>query len=106
MTRTELATAIVQSAPQGALSRAQVNYVIDSIGRIAAEELRRQGSFTIPGVAKLVVSHQGAKPARMGTNPSTGEPIRIKAKPPTDVVRAKPLKPIKESVAARPRRAR
>jgi nucleoid DNA-binding protein len=106
MNRTELATLIVQSSPPNSLTRTQVNFVIDSIGRIAAEELRREGTFTIPGVAKLAVAHKAASPARMGRHPITGEPLRIKAKPATDVVRAKPLKPLKESVAARPRRGR
>jgi len=39
--------------------------------------MKRSGSFTIPGIGKLVVSK---RKARMGRNRATGEAIKIPAK--------------------------
>jgi nucleoid DNA-binding protein len=39
-----------------------------------------------------------ATKARQGRNPATGEPMMIKAKPARTVVRAQPLKALKEMV--------
>jgi len=36
---------------------------------------------TLPGIGKLVLKKTPRRPARMGRNPATGEPIKIAAKP-------------------------
>jgi DNA-binding protein HU-beta len=43
----------------------------------ATTQTRKLGEFTIPGLGKLVKAQRAA---RMGRNPATGEPIKIKAK--------------------------
>jgi len=59
---------------------------------------RGPGQFTVPGICKLVVRTKPARKARKGTNPFTGEPMMFKAKPKSKVVRARPVKAIKDRV--------
>ncbi len=56
------------------------------------------GQFVVPGLLKLKVVRKPATKARPGTNPVTGEPMTIQAKPAHNVVRALPLKALKEMV--------
>ncbi len=51
--------------------------IIDEISVLAISETKKAGSFTIPGIGKLVVAK---RKARMGRNPATGETIKIPAK--------------------------
>lgn len=101
MTRNELIRVIVERS-NNRLRRSEVAFMIDALGPIAAAELRSTGSFTVPGVAKLVLARRAPTKARTIPSPQTGEPIRVPAKPATTVVRAKPVASIK-SVA--PKRA-
>src|SRR6266849_1090704 len=50
------------------------------------------GKFVIPGLGRAVKAH---RKARMGRNPQTGEPLKIKAK---TVVRLRPAKAFKDAV--------
>ncbi len=50
------------------------------------------GKFVIPGLGRAVKAH---RKARMGRNPQTGQPIKIKAK---TVVRLRPSKVFKDAV--------
>ena len=54
--------------------------------------------FNVPGLLKIKRVEKPATKARQGRNPATGEPIMIKAKPKRTVVRALPLKALKEMV--------
>ena len=69
-------------------------------GRLIAKELGKQGpgQFVVPGLLKLKVVRKPATKARPGKNPFTGEPMTIQAKPARNVVRALPLKALKEMV--------
>jgi len=51
--------------------------VIDEIAALAVSETKKTGSFTLPGIGKLVLVK---RKARMGRNPATGEAIKIPAK--------------------------
>ncbi len=57
------------------------------------------GKFVFPGLLKITVVKKAARPARKGINPFTGEETTFKAKPAHKVVKIKPLKPLKETVA-------
>jgi DNA-binding protein HU-beta len=81
------------------LSRKQVSSVMDALNEQMVKSLKKNGLFTIPGVAKLVVKKKPATKARKGRNPFTGEEIMIKAKPASKTVRIRPLKNLKEQVA-------
>ncbi|MBX6314950.1 MAG: HU family DNA-binding protein [Isosphaeraceae bacterium] len=82
------------------LTKKQVASVFDALGEMIHKELSKKGpgQFTIPGLLKLKVVEKKATPARQGKNPFTGEPMMIKAKPARKVVKAVPLKSLKESV--------
>jgi DNA-binding protein HU-beta len=57
-----------------------------------ASEIKKAGSFTIPGVGKLVLRK---RKARKGRNPATGESINIPAK---TVVKMRIAKACKEAI--------
>ncbi len=66
--------------------------VLDEVAAFAISETKKAGSFTLPGVGKLVLSN---RKARMGFNPATGEQIKIPAK---RVVKMRLAKAFKEAV--------
>ncbi|PYU13492.1 MAG: DNA-binding protein [Acidobacteria bacterium] len=65
----------------------------DELFKLAVKELKGgAGKFVIPNFGRAVKAH---RKARMGRNPQTGEPIKIKAK---TVVRLRPAKAFKTAV--------
>ncbi len=82
------------------LSRKQVAAVFDSVIQIIKDDLGKKGPgvFTLPGLLKLKRIHKPAKPAREGINPFTKQPTVFKAQPARNVVKAQPLKSLKEMV--------
>ncbi len=69
-----------------------VSTFFDELFNLAVKETRAAGKFVIPGLGRVVKAH---RKARMGRNPATGEPIKIKAK---TVVRLRPAKSFKDAV--------
>ena len=53
----------------------------------------------MPGFAKFVVIKKPATKERKGINPFTKEPTVFKAKPARKVIRARPVKAVKDAVA-------
>ncbi len=82
------------------LGKKEVGGVIEALGELVAKELGKKGPgvFTLPGLLKLKVVRKPATKAKQGVNPFTKEPMVIKAKPARNVVRAVPLKSLKELV--------
>jgi DNA-binding protein HU-beta len=65
----------------------------EELFKLAVRECKSgAGKFVIPGLGRAVKAH---RKARMGRNPQTGQPIKIKAK---TVVRLRPSKVFKDSV--------
>lgn len=95
-TKSEVFTAIAEKTE---LSRKQVSSVVDALNEQAIKSLKKNGQFTLPGLAKMVVRKKPATKARPGRNPFTGEEIMIKAKPASKTVRIRPIKSLKEQVA-------
>lgn len=95
-TKSEVFTAIAEKTD---LTRKQVSSVIDALNEQAVKSLKKNGMFTLPGLAKMVVKKKPATKARPGRNPFTGEEIMIKAKPASKTVRIRPIKALKEQVA-------
>ena len=89
---------IEKLASQSELSKADVKRVIESLAEIGYKELKKTGTFVLPGFAKFVVAKKPATKARNGTNPFNGEPMMFKAKPATKIVRARPVKAVKDAV--------
>jgi nucleoid DNA-binding protein len=80
------------------LSRKQVKGVIESLSTVGYKELKRIGGFVLPGFAKFVVIKKPATKERQGINPFTKEPTVFKAKPARKIIKARPVKAVKDAV--------
>ena len=80
-------------------SKRQVKSVIEALATIGHKELKKSGVFLVPGFAKFVVIKKPATKARKGINPFTKEPTVFKAKPARKVVKARPVKAVKDAIA-------
>jgi nucleoid DNA-binding protein len=87
-------------ATRTGLPRKQVATVFDEIANYIRREIGKKGPgvFTLPGLLKVKRVEKPATKARQGRNPQTGEMITIQAKPKRTVVKALPLKALKEMV--------
>jgi nucleoid DNA-binding protein len=82
------------------LSKKQTQGVLDALNDAVARELTKgAGVFTLPGLLKLKVVRKPAQPERKGRNPFTGEETVFKAKPARNVVKAIPVKALKDKVS-------
>jgi DNA-binding protein HU-beta len=75
------------------LSKKTSSEILDEVAALAVSETKKAGSFTLPGIGKLVLVK---RKARMGRNPATGEAIKIPAK---TVVKMRVAKAAKEAIA-------
>jgi len=66
--------------------------IIEEVAALAVSETKKTGSFTVPGIGKLVLVK---RKARMGRNPATGATIKIPAK---TVVKMRIAKAAKEAI--------
>ncbi len=82
------------------LTRRQIASVFDELTNLIKRDVGKKGPgvFALPGLLKIKRVSKPATKARQGRNPATGEPMMIKAKPARTVVRAQPLKSLKEMV--------
>jgi nucleoid DNA-binding protein len=98
-TKTEVFSNIADAT---GLSKRDVSNVFDALNDQIKKALSGRGTsktFTIHGLAKIVVQHKPATKERQGTNPFTGEPTTFKAKPARNVVKVRPLKKLKDMVS-------
>lgn len=96
LSKTQLITSIAEGTE---LNRKQVNAVFDELGLIIEGHLKKRGgagTFTLPGMFKIVTKHKPAQKARKGIHPITKEPTTFKAKPASVQVKVRPLKKIKD----------
>jgi nucleoid DNA-binding protein len=93
-------TIFQELATETGLSRKQVADVFEALTKMIKRDLGKKGPgvFTVPGLLKLKLKRMPATKARPGKNPFTGEAITIKAKPARNVVKALPLKSLKDMV--------
>ena len=89
MTKSQIVT---HFAKEFELSKKMASAIIDEVAALAVSETKKTGSFTIPGIGKLVLVK---RKARMGRNPATGEVIKIAAK---TVVKMRVAKAAKEAI--------
>jgi DNA-binding protein HU-beta len=84
---------VAHLAGKCAIPKKTTNMFFDELFKLAVKECKGgAGKFVIPGLGRAVKAH---RKARMGRNPQTGEPIKIKAK---TVVRLRPAKAFKDAV--------
>jgi len=81
------------------LTRKDVKGVLESLAQVGYKELKKTGTFLVPGFAKFVVIKKPATKARKGINPFTKEPTIFKAKPARKVIKARPVKAAKDAIA-------
>jgi DNA-binding protein HU-beta len=98
MSKSELIQRIVDGHPNE-IARKDVKGVIEAVAAIGHKELKKTGTFVVPGLAKFIVIKKPATKARQGINPFTKEPTVFKAKPARKIVRARPVKAAKDAVA-------
>ena len=96
LSKTEILNAL---AEKSGLSRKEITTVLESLEQLIEENLTNGPEiFNLPGLLKIYVHHKKATEERPGRNPQTGEPIIIKAKPASKVVKVRPLKKLKEMI--------
>jgi DNA-binding protein HU-beta len=98
LTKAGLITAIQESLGEGT-TRKQVKTVLETLTEIGYKELKKNGIFVLPGFAKYVVVKRAARPERKGINPFTKEETVFKSKPATKVVKARPVKALKDAIS-------
>src|SRR6186713_839283 len=86
------------TAEQEGLSKKDVKSVLESLVSVGHKEMKKSGTFLLPGFAKFVVIKKPATKERQGINPFTKEPTVFKAKPARKIVRARPVKAAKDAV--------
>ncbi len=87
-------------ADQTGLSKKEVASVFDEFASIIKKDLgnRGPGVAALPGLCKFKRVVKPATKARKGVNPFTGLEMMFKAKPARKVVKAQPLKGLKDMV--------
>merc|ERR1711870_32390 len=80
------------------LKTKDVKSVIEGLVAVAADELKKSGSFKLAGALNMKLKKKPATPARKGVNPFTKEPCVFKAKPASKTVKAFPMKKLKELI--------
>jgi nucleoid DNA-binding protein len=80
------------------LSKKHVKTIVEALVEVGHKELKKTGTFVLPGFAKFVVVKKPAKPARKGINPFTKLEQTFAAKPASKSVKARPVKAIKDAV--------
>jgi DNA-binding protein HU-beta len=78
------------------LSKKEAAAYLEAIGAIITEELKTRGEVTIPGLIKVRVAIRKATPERERMNPFTKQMQLVAAKPERRVVKASPVKALKE----------
>jgi cold shock CspA family protein/nucleoid DNA-binding protein len=74
ITKTQLVSLL---AEKFSLTKNAAKEILDELAQLAVNETKKTGSFTMPGIGKLVLVK---RKARSGRNPQTGESIKIPAK--------------------------
>merc|ERR1712023_8772 len=93
------ATAAYKSVAESTgLKAKDVKGTMEALMGVAADQLKKVGSFKIAGALNLKLKQKPATPARKGVNPFTKEPCVFKAKPASKTVKALPMKKLKTLV--------
>ena len=97
MTKTQFITTL---AERSSLSKKQAETALESMNQLVVEQLSNKGpgQVIIPALLKMNVVVKPATPERQGINPFTKEPTTFKAKPARKVVKAYPLKALKDAI--------
>merc|ERR1739845_341974 len=78
------------------LKTKDVKGVVDALMGVAAEQVKKSGSFKLGGMLNMKLKNKPATKARKGINPFTKEPCVFKAKPASKTVKCFAMKKLKE----------
>jgi nucleoid DNA-binding protein len=80
------------------LTQKQIAEIFEALTALIKAQLGKKGPgvFVLPGLLKIKKVEKKATPERMGVKPGTTEPMLFKAKPARRVIKAQPLKGLKE----------
>ncbi|MBP7692512.1 MAG: HU family DNA-binding protein [Anaerolineales bacterium] len=100
LTKSQFVAAV---ADESGVSKKEAADVLAAMVTVVIGELKKgskkiPGEVIIPGLLKLSAIHKPKEAAKPGINPFTKEPITIKAKPERKVVKARPIKALKDAV--------
>merc|ERR1712226_1105833 len=82
-------------AEKAGLKVKDVKAAVEGLLAVAADQLKKNGSFKVGGALNLKLKKKPATPARKGVNPFTKEPCVFKAKPASKTVKGLPMKKFK-----------
>jgi len=96
-TKSEIFAALAEKT---GLAKKDVASVFAAMSDVIAKDLGKKGAgiFVVPGLLKLKVVRKPATKEKQGVNPFNGQPMTIKAKPARNVIKAVPLKALKDLV--------
>ena len=86
MTKTQLVRHVAEKV--GTTNKTAAAF-LETLAETAVKETKKNGLFVLPGLGRLKKVH---RKERMGRNPQTGEPIKIKAKTTAKFYLAKAVK--------------
>src|SRR5512138_3614502 len=89
---------INEFAEKSGMNKKQAITTLNNLNAIAVEQLHQSGEVVIPGLVKLNVARKEATQEREGINPFTKQPMTFKAKPARQVVKARPVKQLKDAL--------
>ena len=98
LSKSEILNAVSEAVGEE-VSKKQVKEIVEALVATGHKELKKNGTFVLPGFAKFVVVKKAARPSRKGINPFTKLEQTFAAKPASKTVRARPVKAIKDAVA-------
>jgi len=86
LTKTQLVSYV---ADKFSMTKNTAKEILDELAKLAVNETKKTGSFTMPGIGKIVLVK---RKARIGRNPQSGAEIKIPAKTVTKMRIAKAFK--------------
>lgn len=91
---------VAELAEKTSLTKRQAASALDALNGMVAHQLgkRGPGDVVIPGLVRLLVVEKPATAQHEGINPFTKAPMTYKAKPARKVIRARPLKGLKDAI--------
>jgi nucleoid DNA-binding protein len=97
MTKSEFVTTLAQKS---GLNKKQATSALGTINTMIAQQLSKRGpgEVLLPGLIKLTIVDKPATRQHQGINPFTKEPMTYKAKAARKVIKARPLKALKDAV--------
>jgi DNA-binding protein HU-beta len=97
ISKTEIVREIAEQL-SNEVSQNDIKRVLDALADVGRAQLKQSGAFHLPGFAIFQVTQKPATPEHEGVNPFTKEPMTFKAKPASKVVRARPIKALKDAL--------